>query len=207
MNWRNAVALASCGVLLFIGLALAACGGDGDGDGARPTATADVGGDDRETPRPTATAAATDDGSGDGGSALEEYFQQLDEAENAYRVAGDSADAQLAALDETTLDDAPGIFQEIKVAIDEFVAALQAMDPPAEAVTPHEETIAGFQAASDLIEEALPAIEAAQTVADVFAPLTSPEFTEISTALEATCAALQSIADTNSVAVDLACDR
>jgi hypothetical protein len=186
---------------LAFGLIGLSCGG-GSGDSTGPTATVDVSADDGDKAKPTATIG---DG-GNGSSTLAEYFQQLDEAENTFHAAGDAADAQLSALDESKLDDAPGIFQEVKAAIDAFVAALEEMDPPDEAVTPHQETIAGFQAASDLIERSLPEVEAAQTLNDVSAPLTSPEFTEISNALDATCVALQSIANSNGIAVDLSCD-
>jgi hypothetical protein len=188
-------------VTTVVGLAAVAiaCGSDGDEDerDAEPTATAG-GADATATVEPSGTSEASPD--------LQEYFQQLDQAENAYRSASDAADDQLAALTDETVSEAPDILRQLQEAMAGFVRALEAIDPPADAAAAHEETIAGFQAASALVSEALPDIESAQTVDEAFAPFASPQFVEVSTALDATCLALQALADSNAIQVDLSCD-
>jgi hypothetical protein len=171
-----------------------------DDGGGEATPTAEDGTDgEEETP---------EDGDGtDGGdsAALEEYFELLDEAENSYRTVSDEASDALSDP-STTVDEAADVIADIKDAIDGFVVALEDIEPAAETQAAHEETIAGFQAVSGLLEELLPTMEDAETLEEALAPLNTEEFASISTSLDATCNALQEIADTNGIEVDLGCN-
>jgi hypothetical protein len=152
-------------------------------------------------------AGACKNGGGSGGDALtlEEYFQQLDEAENGFREKDGPLNDQLSALDDSTVDQAPDLLEQVQEAINEFVDALEGIEPPDAAATAHQETVAGFQQLSGLFEEALPQVKDATTLEEAFAPFSTDEFMSISDSLDGTCAALQGVADDNDITVDLGC--
>lgn len=192
------------GLLLALGAFSAACTGDDkddNGDKApEATATADSSGDD-----PTDEPA---DDTSEPSSDLEEYFQGLDAAENEFRASQDASGAAFAALGDTpAVDDVVELLTELRDVIDEFVANLEDIDPPAEAEAAHEETIAGFQVASDAIGEALDAADSGSTANEVLAVFQAAEVVEAETALDATCNALQQIATDNGIDVDLSCQN
>ena len=140
--------------------------------------------------------------------ALEDYFQQLDAAENELRGGQGSVDESFAAIDDSTPpDEVIAAFEEAKAVIDDFVAGMQDIDPPPEAAAAHEETIAAFQVVSGIISDAIDVVEGGGTAQEAAALLSSPDATEADTALDATCNALQSLADSNGIAVDLSCDN
>jgi hypothetical protein len=145
------------------------------------------------------------DGTDGDATALEEYFLALDALENDYREQQDALTAQAEALDESSLAEAAGLFEELVSVVNDFASSMDALDPPPEAAEAHAETVAGFQTVAALIEDALPAIEQAQTLDDVSAVLESAEFTSADESLDGACNALQSIADANGITVDLGC--
>lgn len=192
------------GVLLALGAFSAACGGDSnDDEGNQPTATAVA-----ETPE------ATDD-AGEGGptnepdapsSDLEEYFQELDAAENTLRSGAESADADLTALnDSTPPDEVIAAFEDAQAVVDQFVSDLQALDPPPETAVAHEETVAAYQAVSGIVSDAIDLVESGGTLQEAVTLLTSPEATEVDAATDALCGALEQIATDNGIEVDLGC--
>jgi hypothetical protein len=138
-------------------------------------------------------------------SELEGYFQELDAAENAYRVQANAVTGALSALEDTQVDEALTHIQEELDAIDGFVASLESIDPPPEATAAHAETIAGFQAVVALIEGNMPTFESAATITEMNVVFSSEEFNTISASLDGACAALQGIAEANGVIVDLGC--
>jgi len=194
------------GVLLALGAFSAACGGDSKDDKGDKTPVATVA---TETPEATDDAGAeqpteeTDAPSSD----LEEYFQDLDAAENELRSGQASTDETFAAIDDSTPpDEVIAAFEEAKAVVDEFIAGMQDLDPPSEATAAHEETIAAFQVVSGIVSDAIDVVEGGGTAQEAAVLLSSPEATEADTALDATCNALQSIADSHGIAVDLRCD-
>jgi hypothetical protein len=148
----------------------------------------------------------TEEPSEEPSGALEEYFQELDTAENRYRSLADTVTEELSALDDTEVADAVALIREQVVAIDGFVRELQEIDPPAEAATAHAETIAGFQAVTALLNSSLPELEGVATLSEMNAFFSSEEFTSIDASLDGVCAALESIAQTNGITVDLGCE-
>jgi hypothetical protein len=179
------------------------CGGEDDGSVDGGEATPPDGGD-AETPEDVTTEPDGTDG-GDT-AALEAYFQRVDAAENAYRAVADETDEALAALDDTTVDQAADILRNVTDAIDAFVAELEAIDPPDEVGVAHQETVAGFRTVSQVIGDALDDVEAATTMAEVAALFNTPELSSLSRSLDGTCNALQDIAAANGITVDLGCE-
>jgi len=145
-------------------------------------------------------------GDGTGGGALEAYFGELDTLENAFRVASDQADADLAALDATaTPGDVAAIFEDVVAAIDTLVAGLEGLDPPEEVAEAHAESVAGFQFVSTALSDAIANVGDYATVEEFFAIFDDPEFVSADQSLDGVCRALQSIADGNGIVVDLGC--
>jgi hypothetical protein len=159
---------------------------------------------DDETPtggEPTDEAPTDVAPSGD----LEDYFEELDAAEDIYRIGNDAVAQQLNLLDDSTVDQAVNLVLDGQEGIDTFLDALESMDPPPEVEAAHEETVAGFQAASEWIDENMVEFAEATTIAEVNAIFGSPEFGEISNSLDGTCDALQGIAEEYGIFVDLGC--
>ena len=172
-------------------------GGDGT-DGDEPTPSDGDG--DGEEPTPSGDGADGGDGS------LEDYFQQLDALENEFRVASDVADAAISVLDATaTGADAAAILEEVVAAIDTFIAGLQDLDPPEAAAEAHAETEAGFQVVADFLNDAIDGASEAQTIDEFFAFFDDPAVVSADESLDGACRALQSIANTNGISVDLGC--
>ena len=147
-------------------------------------------------------------GGGGGGDplTLEEYFQELDVAENDFRAAQDESGAAFAALDDTTpVEDVVDLLAELRDVVDEFVANLDDIDPPPEAEAAHNETMGGFQVVSESIGDAVDSIDSDTTADEIFAIFQEPEVVEAETALDASCNALQTLADDNNIEVDLSC--
>jgi len=193
------------GLLLSLGMAAASCGGGDDEDnGAEPTATAapeatEDAGDDEPTDEPA-------DDTSEPSSDLEDYFQELDAAENELRSGAASADEGLTALNNATPpDEVIAAFEEALAVVDEFGADLQAIDPPDETAVAHEETIAAWQAVSGIVADAIDAVEGGGTLQDAQDVLTSQEASEVDAATDALCSALQQIATDNGIDVDLGC--
>jgi hypothetical protein len=181
-------------LLLTFGLTAAGCGDDDGGGEDTPAA-------DTEEPSDGEPTEASEPSSG-----LEAYFEDLDDVEDAFRIGQASSQADFTSVDETTpLEDVITLFEELQGVIDEFVAGLEGIDPPPAAEAAHEETIAGFQAISELIDEAIAAVEGGATADELFAFFETDEAVQASEALDATCNALQALADDNSIAVDLSC--
>lgn len=158
--------------------------------------------DEGDEPTEEPTTASTVEPS----SELEDYFADLDEAENAYREQANAVTDNLSALEDTQVDEALTHIQEELDAIDGFVAALEDMDPPEEVAEMHAETIAGFQAVVALIEDNMAALESASTITEMNVVFSSEEFNAISASLDGACAALQGIAEANGIVVDLSCE-
>jgi hypothetical protein len=145
----------------------------------------------------------------DGGdtSALEDYFQELDGLENVFRVSGDAADAAFAALEATApVADAVAVLEDAVAGIDEFVAGLEGLDPPADAAPFHDETIAGFGVVSEILHDVIDNAGQYATLDEFFAFFNDPGLIEADDSLDGSCAALQSVADSNGIAVDLDCE-
>jgi len=142
------------------------------------------------------------------GGALEDYFQQLDELENEFRVSGDAADAAFSALEDTApVSDAVAILEDAVAGIDEFVAGLEGLDAPGDAKPFHEETIGWFGVVSELLHDAIDNAGQYATLDELFAIFNDPELTTASDSLDGACAALQGVADSNGIAVDLSCEE
>ena len=191
-------------LLLTFGLVAAACSDD-DGNG-EDTPAADT--EEPSDGEPTEPDAGEPTGASEPSPDLEAYFAELDEVEDQFRIGQASSQADFTSVVETTpLEDVITLFEELQDVIDEFVAGLEGIDPPDEAAAAHEETIAGFQAISQLIDEAIAAVEGDGTADELFAFFDSEEATQASDALDATCEALQTLADDNAISVDLSCQN
>ena len=191
-------------LLLTFGLVAAACSDD-DG-GGEDTPAADT--DEPSDGEPTEPDGGEPTGASEPSPDLEAYFADLDEVEDEFRIGQASSQADFTSVVESTpLEDVITLFEELQDVIDEFVAGLEGIDPPEEAAAAHEETVAGFQAVSQLIDEAIAAAEGDATADELFAFFETEEATQASEALDATCNALQALADDNGIDVDLSCQN
>jgi hypothetical protein len=189
------------GLLLSLGVAAAACGDDDEDSSGEPTAIEN--GDTEPTAEDGEPTEASEPSSG-----LEDYFAELDALEDELRSNQAASEAAFAALDETaTVEDVVALLEEVQDFIDAFVEGLEDIEPPEEAAAAHEETIAGFQTVSATAGEAIDASDTFATVDELFAVFDTPEAVEAEEALDATCRALQTIADGNGIAVDLGCNE
>jgi hypothetical protein len=187
------------GLLITVAVLVAACG-NGDENGGGPV----NGGE-----------ATADGGSGNGGElSLEEYFQEIDEIFNVSDEEIDGLDTEL----DTAIDEAATFDEQIQ-AFDGFLdqsidilsgAAedMEALETPSEVAEPHDEFtqsvrdgIASTEALREDLAGASNEIEMAEAVSQF-----DEEIVRNTEDADAACLELQSIADENSIVVDLNCE-
>lgn len=159
------------------------------------------------------TMAAACGGGGD--ASLEEYFQKLD-------ANGEDIDQQFTALRdqfETTFAEEPTEEETIQAARDFYsayvsivgdsVAQLEGIEPPGEAKAAHEEFVEAMRASGAVFEDISSRAAGSESLSelqDVFTELDSPESGAVFQRFVDACLALQGIADSNSIDVDLDCE-
>lgn len=146
---------------------------------------------------------------GDGGLSLDEYFQRVDELDEA-------TDAQLEELQDAF----PGAYEQPAPTRDffnaalpiftHFVDALDEIDPPSEVEDAHNEAVASGRAFTEALEDfadRLAGVETSSELEDLFSELDEdPEFTAAEERFDAACFALQDIADANDIEIELDCE-
>jgi hypothetical protein len=146
--------------------------------------------------------ACSDDGGG--ALTLEEYFAQLDEAENAFTEGGDAI-FEGTSEEPTTgeIEDALTEFQDV---LDDFVSELESLEAPEEAADAHDAAVTAGNAASEAYADLVDAAPDAESVEALFTGEVGTAVTDAQTAFSEACTDLQQIADDNSIEVDLACN-
>ena len=149
---------------------------------------------------------------GDGGSlSLEEYFQQLDEAQNGVDQRFDDFFQQEEPGPDASEEDiaafAHGVVQAFATILGDAEGTFGDLEPPAEAEDPHNDLLeaigdsrAALEGAEDDIPDAL-SLEELET----FDPFAEAE--DAFGRVDAACKELQTIADDSSIDVDLECEE
>lgn len=146
---------------------------------------------------------------GDGGGeelTLEEYFQQLgriknemDEREGAIESRFFPAANEDPALAREAYDEFAAIYRD-------WVSALRAVDPPAEAEGAHQELSAALKALQEPLEDRVARLADVRSTSELENVLTEfreqPEFDAAARRFSDACFALQKIADDNNIAVN-----
>ena len=155
-------------------------------------------------------SACGDDGGG--GLSLEEYFQQVDasfeDRDQQVQALGEGASLPDDASEEDIASYLRDQFEELASITSDWRSQVDELEPPSEAEDAHnellvalEEVLALFEGAADEVPATLSLEEAGQ-----YDPFPGGEGTESFTRLDEACAALQTIADDNSIDADLACE-
>ncbi|MEX2246899.1 MAG: hypothetical protein WEC75_09435 [Dehalococcoidia bacterium] len=134
---------------------------------------------------------------------LEEYFQELDEADNTAEERFGEADEELgSAADLETFQAAFPLFLEV---LDDFLSDLDGLEPPDEAQEAHDEAVAAGQGFRDELAQLIEDAEDATTIEEFFGGA-GEGFEAADARFTQACVGLEEIATSNSITVDLDCD-
>jgi uncharacterized phage infection (PIP) family protein YhgE len=150
-----------------------------------------------------ASAGACGDGGGGSPTALEEYFNEVEDSAGTL----DERTAAVAATLETSddLDDLKNAAGQYPDILSDFLEDLQALPPANEAAALQQDAIDSGQAFLDLLSDAVDEAEQVETEAEFVAALASDEVENASDEFTRTCLALQALAGDNDIDVDLGC--
>ena len=195
------------GSVAMLGAVAAGCGDDSEtaSQTVEPTARATAEGLPEE-PTDEATGEPTAAEMLEASPELESYFEELDAAEDAFRVEQDAVSEELNAITNATIGEVPDILRRGQRSYDTLVSALEDMDPPDEVEEAHNQVIVGFMGASQWLEDNFGDVEAATSLDDLGTLFTTAEYQSVSAELDGTCDALQTIADNHGIVVDLSCN-
>ncbi len=162
-------------------------------------------------------ACGDDDDDGNGGGngggelTLAGYFSELETLGQGY--AND-----LATLDEEagkefegteSDDEAIDVFvnfvKGMRSTTDDFVGDIDDVDAPSEVEDAHEETVTAGQELVDMFDNAIKVLDTAETFEDATLVLEGPGFVDAQSRFGESCAALQGIADSNGLDIDMSC--
>ena len=149
---------------------------------------------------------------GDGGSlSLEEYFQQLDEAQNDVDQRFEDAFQLEEPGPDTSEEDIAAFAREVVQAFATILGDAEGtfgdLEAPAEAEDAHDALVLAIGDATtalDSVEDDLPDALSLEELETFFS---SSDLEAATTAVDEACVALQTIADDNSIDVDLACEE
>ena len=94
-----------------------------------------------------------------------------------------------------------------KSLVDDFVGDLDNLNAPAEVEDAHSEAVTAGRELVDMYDNALIVLDLAETLEDATLVLQGPGFVDSQDRFAAACAALQGIAESNALDVDLSCPR
>lgn len=150
----------------------------------------------------TLVAACNDDG---GSLSLEEYFERVDELDQAQQDRSTELEDELDALGEdASVDQVADSFQDQIGVLRDFVDDMDDLEPPDEVRETHDEAVRALNAAADQFASALEDFRDAASIEAAFAAFESADLSESEKADDA-CRELQAIANDNDVGVDLDC--
>lgn len=163
-------------------------------------------------------AACGDDGDGGGNGqtvSLDQYLREFERLSNEADTRSEALDSAFDGINQDTpVDELKQIFIN---AFDSFEdisrdlrAGLEAMEPPDEVEDQHNEILDAFSDFEDGFQEGIDNVQDAETQEDVLTA--AQEATELDDVVDASerldeaCLELQTLADDNSIDVDLECD-
>lgn len=140
--------------------------------------------------------------------ALEEYFQEVkaksDEAEEKNQALVDGVPLEFATEAEE-IDATRRYVEGLAAIVTDFVAALEAIEPPPQVREAHEETVGAAEDWAGLLEDLGQQIQGVETVAELDKLFNDPAAGNANERFGRGCQKLQEIADANEIAVDLGC--
>lgn len=169
---------------------------------------------------------------GDAALSLEDYYaaveaeaarydQATDDISNALNSQFESAVAEVtdaaAGADEATVETlvaeltttavaaTSAAFQLTGEQLDQFVATMDALEPPEEVAAEHDEAVAALRASRAAIDPTIEALDGVTTMEELDPVLAGSAFADSRKRLEASCGALEQAGIDNGVDVDLDC--
>jgi S-methylmethionine-dependent homocysteine/selenocysteine methylase len=150
----------------------------------------------------------------DGQLSLESYFERLEEIDNRSSERNAALAERVDMISEESLPDqeridaARSAVPEFVASLQEFLAGLDKLEPPAEVRKEHEEALAAGNADLAYFKDLETSVAEAQSIAELdqaMSLLVSPEFTFADGRFTNSCLALQAAAEENHIDVSLAC--
>lgn len=149
---------------------------------------------------------------GNGGLALQEYFQQIDVIIEGAEEQGQEANRDFfeALFDPATTEEGQiaatqDFFNSTVPIFGSFVDALDDIDPPGAVEDAHAELVDAGRDLQRLSEDIADQIAAVKSVSELEAVLDAADDTAAEDRFDAACFALQGIADDNGILVNLGC--
>lgn len=133
---------------------------------------------------------------------LEEYFEELERADDEFNERGD----QVFESEPASVDEARDQLGQLPDIVGDFIDQLEDIDPPEEAADAHEQAIDSGRELQGQLEDVVDEIENAESFEEVAAALASDEFAELGAGFEEACTELQRIADENEIDATLDCE-
>ena len=165
-----------------------------------------------------AVACGDDDddngGNGNGGGGeltLAEYFSDLEPLSQGYASDLDTLDEEAGEKFEGTGSDDEQIevfvdfVKDTRSTTDDFVSDLDGLNAPAEVEDAHSEAVIAGQELVDMYDNAITVLDLSETFEDATLVLEGPGFVDSQERFAAACVALQGIADSNGLDIDMSC--
>jgi len=159
-------------------------------------------------------ACGGDDNGGGGDNGVREQFTLVDYF-SAYKDINKAAESQFDSIapdiggSDATLDERKSalvtFLEEIRDIAREIVVEFEDIDPPDEAQTLHEDSLAAGNDLVEAIDGVIADVEGFDSLSDIL-DFDVPELDSASERLDAVCADLQKLADDEKIDVDLSCD-
>jgi len=148
--------------------------------------------------------ACNDDGGGGSSLTLEEYFQEIDDLDAEFSQRSDEA------FEDVSVED-PGSFraamEEFPGIIGDFVAALEAIDPPEEVQDAHNDAIEAGRDVQSEFERILDETADAASIEDfITAGDNDDAYVEANNRFETACLDLVQVAEDNDIETSLNCE-
>ncbi len=155
-----------------------------------------------------------DDSNGGNGGAeltLAEYFSQLETLSQTFADDLDTFDEEAGEEFEGTESDEDKIevfvafVKDLRSTTDDFVGGIDDLNAPAEAADAHDEAVTAGEDVVDMFDNALTVLDTAETFEEATLILEGPGIVAASDRFATACAALQGIADSNGLDIDMDC--
>jgi hypothetical protein len=135
---------------------------------------------------------------------LEEYFEQLDDAENKFT---DDSDASFENVpDEPEISEVQDALREFTNVLQDFVGDLEDLNPPEQAQAAHDDAIDAAEEVIDVYENLIDEADDLETVDELFESTQGEAATEALDRLTTACLDLQDVANENELDFDLNCN-
>jgi hypothetical protein len=133
---------------------------------------------------------------------MDEYFQRVDELDQAFSDNTDALDSEIEASED--VNEIRGYMNDTIAEFESFVSGLEDLEPPDEAADAHQRAVDGLDDFTSKLSDGVDSLGDAETVDELFAPFENIDGSGQQQAQEA-CVELEEIAADNSIGVDFSC--